>query len=412
MQSDQGIAPESLSDQMKKLIIQPLIKSAISTVIVIDALDECSEKDHASTILSVLGQFVSQIPKVKFFVTGRPHPRIRDGFRHPLLARMTDVFALHEVESSQIDSDIRLFLKQSLLELDRHRGGLDGWPAVEQLDILCKRAARLFAYAVATVKFVDCGDNSPKEQLARLLRQPMDTTYEGETEFKSGTTLDLLYISILQEAFYGDDPEGDSKTRSVLGALVLAADPLSPSTIAALLDISRDDVFRRLSSVHSLLILEDADSPARPFHTSFPDFITNPARCVDKRFYISPLNHHPEILAGCLKLMNQTLKENMCNLPDAVANSEVGDLHERTERYLDPALRYACTSWHKHPPNEHAARTPVIPSAVHYFLENKFLFWLEVLSVLGAAREAVDALEVTTKWLEVCRIYAVMSYQG
>jgi len=31
-----------------------------------------------------------------------------------------------------------------------------------------------------------------------------------------------------------------------------------------------------------------------------------------------------------------------------------------------------------------------------------FLFWLEVLSVLGTIRNAVDALEVAAKWLEVC----------
>jgi hypothetical protein len=46
--------------------------------------------------------------------------------------------------------------------------------------------------------------------------------------------------------------------------------------------------------------------------------------------------------------MNQTLEKNMCNLPDAVANSDVSDLKERSEEYIDPALRYACVSWHMH----------------------------------------------------------------
>ena len=51
---------------MNKLIVRPLAKSAISTAIVIDALDECKDEEPASAILSVLGQFISQIPKVKF----------------------------------------------------------------------------------------------------------------------------------------------------------------------------------------------------------------------------------------------------------------------------------------------------------------------------------------------------------
>ncbi|KAF9644376.1 hypothetical protein BDM02DRAFT_3103030 [Thelephora ganbajun] len=196
--------------------------------------------------------------------------------------------------------------------------------------------------------------------------------------------------------------------RSVLGAVILAANPLSPSTIAVLLGIDREDVFLRLSSIHSLLILqEDLDSPVRSFHKSFPDFIVDSTRCVNERFHVSPPSHHPELLAGCFGLMNQMLKKNMCNLPDAVANREVDDLQERTERHLDPALRYACKSWHKHLIDGHIIRTPTIASALRRFLGKKFLFWLEALSVLGAAREAVDALNVATKSLEVCRASAL-----
>ena len=126
--SDQGIAYESLYNQMKKLIVQPLVESAISTVIVIDALDECKDEEPASAILSVLGRFVPQIPNVKIFVTGRPEPRIQRGFRLPLLAQATDVFVLHEVESSRVNSDIRLFFKHRFSELASRRRGLDGWP--------------------------------------------------------------------------------------------------------------------------------------------------------------------------------------------------------------------------------------------------------------------------------------------
>ena len=70
VQSDPEIVRESLYGQMDKLMVQPLVKSAISTVIVIDALDECKDDEPASAILSVLGQFVNQVPKVKFFLTG------------------------------------------------------------------------------------------------------------------------------------------------------------------------------------------------------------------------------------------------------------------------------------------------------------------------------------------------------
>ena len=54
VQPDPGIAHESLYNQLDKLIMQPLKQSAISTVIVIDALDECKDEEPASAILSIL----------------------------------------------------------------------------------------------------------------------------------------------------------------------------------------------------------------------------------------------------------------------------------------------------------------------------------------------------------------------
>jgi len=90
----------------------------------------------------------------------------------------------------------------------------------------------------------------------------------------------------------------------------------------------------------------------------------------------------------------------MCQLPETVMNSEVDDLPERRDKYIDYALQYACQLWHKHFTN--ATHIPEITPLLFQFLEKKFLFWLEVLSVLGTARNAVDALEVAAKQLEVC----------
>ena len=384
----------------------PIQEAAISTVVVIDALDECKDEEPASAILSVLGQLVSEIPKVKFFITGRPEPRIREGFRLPLLADSTDVFVLHDVELSQVDSDIQDFFGRKFSELARRRPGLDGWPTEEQLRVLCERAAGLFVYAAATVKFVDKQSGNPRKQLDLLLQSPESTVREAKTKFKENTTLNSLYTSILLGAFGEDeDSDNDHKVRSVLGAMVLAANPLSPSTIALLLGLDTEDVFPLLSSAQSLLILqEDVQYPVRPFHKSFPDFITDPDRCTNKRFHVSPASHHSQLLICSLDLMNKMLEKNMCKLPDLVANSDVGDLKKRIERYIDPALQYACRSWHTHlvAGRSTSVDTLEITSTIHRFLEKKLLFWLEVLSVLGAVRNAIDALQAAADWLEVC----------
>ena len=402
VQSNPGIGHESLYNQMNKLIVQPLQESTISTVIVIDALDECRDEEPASAILSVLGRFVSNIPKVKFFVTGRPEPRIRKGFRLPLLVRATDVFILHDVEPSLVGKDIRLFLKHSFLELTPHQDRQDSWPTEEHLDLLSVHAAGLFVYAVATVKFIAKQSGNPRKRMDLLLWSPKSGAYAAKTKFKANMTIDLLYMLIIEEAFGDEEVEDDSSFRSILGSVILAANPLSPSTIATILGLHTEDVLPPLLSIHSLLLLqEDVDHPVQPFHKSFPDFITNSDRCTNQRFYISPPEHHQELLFGCLNLMNQKLKRNMCQLPEAVKNSDVHDLKERRDKHIDHALQYACKSWHKHFTDQCTSDMPKIASALQCFLEKKFLFWLEVLSVLGAVREAIDALEVAVGLLKV-----------
>ena len=394
---------ESLLDQMRRLIVQPLNESGISTVIVIDALDECEDDEPASAILSVLGRLVSDIPKVKFFLTGRPEPRIYQGFRLPLLAKMTDIFVLHEVEPDRVYSDIRLFFQNSFSELAEVRRGLGGWPTDQELDQLCERAAGLFVYAAATVKFIGDNKRNPRKQLDLLLGSQKVGVHEGKS-------LDSLYMTILREAFGDDNPEDDTKTRSVIGAVILTANPLSPSSIAILLGLDVEDVLPLLSSVNSLLIFqEDSNHPVLPFHKSFPDFITDPTRCTNPRFQIFPPDHHSKLLIGCLGFMNRTLEKNMCGLPDGVANSDVSNLKEKTEEHINSTLRYACMSWHTHlvglvdaditPANE-----PAITPILRQFLETKFLCWLEVLSVLGAVRNAVEALQVAMDWSRVRRV--------
>ena len=403
VQSDLGIAHESLYGQMSKLIVQPLVKSDISTVIVIDALDECEESGSTSIILSVLGKFVGEMPKVKFLVTGHLEPRTRKGLELTRSAEGSDVIAFHTVESSRIEDDLRLFFGQKLSELKGRRRGLGGWPTEEQLDLLCERAAGLFLYFTVAIRFIDQNKN-PKKLLDLLLQ----SSGRAELEENESTTVDSLYRSILQEAFRGCNPEEDSNVRSVLGAVVLAKKPLSPSTIAALLGVDPDDVSPLLSLMHPLLIFgEGSDRHVRPLHKTFPDFITDPRRCTDQRFRVCPSDQHANLLVSCLELMNKTLEQNMCKLPDGVTNSEVDDLKERARQYIDEGLEYACRSWHKHIIGNIPRRTQEI---LHQFLTEKYLFWLEVVSVLGASRNAVDALEATAKWLDVRCIFIVRPF--
>ena len=396
LQSNPDVVDESLYGQMERLIVEPLRSADVSTVILIDALDECKDDEPSSAILSVLGRFVGRIPKVKFFITGRPEPRIKTGFRLPLLADATNVFVLHDVHPSLINNDIRLFLIHELSELAR-RHLLDGWPTDESVDLLCQRAAGLFVYAVATVKYLDKKHYIPDRQLETIINFPDSTGYEGKT------SLDPLYLWILGDGFCVDDPVVCSKIQTIIGAVILLVNPLPPSGIGELVGLDTREVLPFLTSLQSLLVLdEDPTQPVKPFHKSFPDFITDPSRCTDTRICISPQHSHLELVTNCLRVMNVGLRQNILSLPDYALNSEVEDLEARVNDRISVALQYACQSWYWHLPETGGDVTDVV-SRLRVFLGEKFLAWLEVVSVLGAARGAVAALERLILWLqEVC----------
>ena len=401
LKSNPDVVDESLHSQMQRLIVEPLANTGVSTVVVVDALDECKDDESSSAFLSVLGRFVKQIPGVKFFITGRPEPRIKTGFRLPLLVELTDVFVLHDVPPSLVNDDFRLFLKHELSEV------AEGWPSEEHTDLLCHRAAGLFVYAALTVRFLKDNLLIPKTQLDAILKLPESTAPEGKT------SLDSLYTSILQAAFGKGNADIYSMVRTTIGAVVLVVNPLPPPAIAELVALDPEQVMWFLRLIQSLLILgEEPNQPVKTFHKSFPDFITDPSRCADPRFYISLGHLHSELATNCLRIMNGGLERDLLSLPEYALNSEVEDLNTKINDRVSIALQYACRSWHNHLIETRGDITHVIPY-LRVFLEEKFLAWLEVISVLGAVSGAVVALENLMPWLQEVRFgvfYGIARY--
>jgi hypothetical protein len=68
-----------------------------------------------------------------------------------------------------------------------------------------------------------------------IMKSPESTTHEGKVKLKVYTSLDSLYTSIFQAAFLEKRCHDDAMVRSVLSAVVLATNPLSPSAIATLM---------------------------------------------------------------------------------------------------------------------------------------------------------------------------------
>jgi len=395
------VGHESLCSQMEKLLVRPLKAADIPTLIIIDALDECKDKEPASAILSILSRYVDQIPNVKFFITGRPEPRIRSGFRLQSLAPITEVLKLHEVKPSVVDSDIKLLFQTQLASLAKDRSDLDlteDWPSSSDIDILCKKAAGFFIYASTVVKFVASEIDPPTERLFLITSLPQSTIEEG----KSG--VDELYTKVLQQAFSNVHRENSQQClrfQTVVGTVLLIFNPLSIKALSELLGLNTQHIHSTIRSLHSLLLVpESTEDPIHIFHKSFPDFLMDPDRCEDRRFLVEPVGHHAGILLGCLRLMGKRLKRNICNLDDHADLSEVKDLSSRQKTYIGDALGYACQFWTKHLLEIHSSSPHAedVQKAIDKFFMVDLLHWIEVLALTRNLDVGVYAMNDIEQW--------------
>ena len=403
IKQDPSVAQNSLISQFKDLIVDPLHSTEISCVIVVDALDECVDDQPSSAILSVLGRFAKQLRFVKFFITGRPEPRIRSGFRLPLLEPFTQIFLLHEVELSSVDEDIRLYLQEKLTAVAKRRSDFDvsdPWPCDEDLITLTKKSSGLFIFASTLARFIESEHHEPDERLQLIVTSPDSTVHEG----RAG--IDPLYTQVLTRGFPDvNDVPLFVNLRRVLGAVILAFNPLSREQIAKILNIKPSLITANLRHLHSVLLIPHEDSEEiRVFHKSFPDFLQDHGRCSDLKFFISSSVHHADMALGCLELLRK-LQPNPCDLPDFVMNRDVPNVTELLEDKVGGALRYACSYWAMHlrsspAGDDHASR--LITSATE-FLKEKSLPWIEVMSLDNRLEGVIHSINNIIDWLGTVR---------
>jgi hypothetical protein len=399
IKKDPTLAHTSLISQFESLLANPLSGTNISCIIVIDALDECIDDQPASAILSVLGRFAKRLPLVKFFITGRPEPRIRSGFRLPLLEPLTHIFLLHEVELSSVDNDIRLYLTQKLTAITKQRSDLelpDPWPRDNEIEALTKKSSGLFIFASTLARFIASEHHEPDERLQLVLSEASGTMHEGRTG------IDSLYSQVLLHAFSDvREPAVFENIRRVLGAIVLAFNPLSRKALSTILGLSTSLISTTLRHLHSVILVPaDETKEIRIFHKSFPDFLQDGGRCTDRRFHISARTYHGDMVLRCLELVKE-IKRNPCSLPPFTMNEDILDLPQLLESKLGGAVRYACGYWAKH-----LELSPISGDyALQVFSSTPKMLrsapsWIEVMSLEGRLEEVIHSMYGLLAWLD------------
>jgi len=293
--------------------------------------------------------------------------------------------------AAKTDDDIHLYLQKNLPpDLFTQYG-----------DELMKKAEGLFQWAAVACGYISYPPHGLTENdcIRGLLKLSADHEELGQ-ELR---LLYDLYEQVLDGYFKVDRVR--RRFRSVMGQLLAAFEPLSIHSLTALRRYphgDRDDnqsviaIVQHLGSLLSNVTSIEQTLPIVPLHTSFRDFLTDKKMSGD--FYIDLGEAHHQLAHSCLGLMLHDLKFNICNIESSyLPNNKISDLQSRINEHIPPALFYACRFWDDH--LERLRFQPELLGKLRSLFEEKFLFWLEVLSLTSAVDLATPALLSLKVWL-------------
>jgi hypothetical protein len=412
-----AFAPRSLETEIEDFICQPShsLSDTASLVIVLDALDECLTdivgRPGGDLVLSLVRQLIGLSGRLKLFITSRAEPSIQQMFDDLTTHSQHTVVRLHDLDQTVVEQDIRTYLLDAFRQIRVRRTSLNlsDWPLAEDLERLVQDSGSLFVYASTVIRFVGNLQHSPRARLAQVLGQQQTGVIT-----KPYATLDKLYRQILVDATKSSDEDEVEdedeicdalchRLRNVLAVVVLAQTPLRVDALAVLADLSHDDAHIAVQSLSALLLV-DGGERVQTFHPSFPDFLTDSARCTDTRLCVDPAKHHANLGLRCMMVMNDDLRYDMCHIGDPnLSNADVADLQTRLRESMSDALQYACSFWPVHlTASGHSDDNVNLWDALVEFTRKHLFHWLEVLSLLQRLPMAEVQLLETIQWCEVC----------
>ncbi|KAH8834629.1 WD40-repeat-containing domain protein [Flagelloscypha sp. PMI_526] len=386
LHADPKCAFARISDQFRDLLCVPwnrFSEEAVdqqACVVVIDALDEC---DNGEAVLRLILDAIDhdQLHGIRFLATSRPVPRLVE---RALQLKRGPQIALHEVEKEEVSDDIRRFLEEQL----------HGRVKPADINSLTNQSDGLFIFASTLVNHLiptsdDMMSWEVQERLGQILKP---RRYAGEVG------LDILYDSILHaglsEQKFG--PEGFKQRLLILQTVVSMEQATTTRVISDLLGYDVEDVKSIINGLHSVLFTRGSDEPVYIIHATFRDFVISRAQ---GPFICNPSSIHNQLAQSCLSQMHMHLKFNICKITSSFTIND--DLSAPINSIGEP-LAYVCRHWWAHLQRCTEVVQKRMRTNICQMLEQRGIFWIEVMSLLGDERRCRDI------WTEIASTPSVV----
>ncbi|KAJ7238833.1 WD40-repeat-containing domain protein [Mycena haematopus] len=390
-----GICEAAPRLQFQKLVVEILGKLPPSSkpwIICLDALDECGE-DHGQIFLRWLSDNIAQIPAhIRFFLTGRPE--VPSYLKFDELRSLMHRVVLDEVEPILVQDDIYLYVEQSLDGanwITRHPWKIQSQQAIE----ITTQADGLFVFAATVVRYVLAGlpQTHPQESVDDLL-------LDGEPL----TDLHDLYLRIMNYAIPfatrrdRRSQRSHDRTMKILSTILQLLEPLDSQSLADLLEVDKTVLLNILLPLSAVIHVSDTPGAGiRIIHLSFREFMTSYVQETRPEILCGTDDQQRALVSALVKVLDKHLKFNICDLPTSyLRNTDMPKFQQRLDIYIPLHLRYAAQFW-----IDHVVETAYnlwSGQMVQNLLFKKFLFWLELLSLLENVHCGYVALSRLMVW--------------
>ncbi|ETW77143.1 hypothetical protein HETIRDRAFT_118589 [Heterobasidion irregulare TC 32-1] len=382
--------------QFDNFILKPLQELTLTgpLVIVIDALDECGDVPSRQGLLELLVSKMADLPSsVRILLTSRPEADVERLFKpnaHMILKRMQDI-------SPQLtELDITAYIHNRL-----------SGPSYSVIDdarksALVSRCEGLFQWASVACTFIIGLGITGLEPLDRY-----NLLIEGKVHETAG--LDGLYTTVLSYLFpiqrsAALDESIMDGFRFIMALVLTTFEPVSVKSLSEMSRNVEDGIISLrpesiLGGMGSVLRGVAEEEPIRPLHTSFRDFLLDPSR--SGRYHVDTSRTHRDLTLASLHIMEKQLAFNICHLESSyLLNRHIPDLADRVRESIPAHLSYSCRFWESHLQAIGAgvASELKVLKGIEVLLKEKLLFWLEVMSLLGAVSGAARAVASIVKW--------------
>ncbi|KAF5233299.1 hypothetical protein FANTH_12615 [Fusarium anthophilum] len=359
---EDGNAWQALSKIFMAMLEDPLLDRVL---LIVDALDECITDQEN------LLDLIIRSSNVRWIVTSRNWPEIEQ-----VLERSTQKVRLHlELNQDSVSKAVDAFIDWKVEELAAKKG-YDTEFKSEVKSYLAENAHGTFLW----VSLVCQGLSDIKVLRKRHTRDTLE-------EFPKG--LDPLYGGMMGHINQSRDAE---ICKEILALASVVYRPITLTEVKTLLGSHYDDEDDDLSEVIGccgsfLTLRRDA---IYFLHQSVKDFLVN--KVLDQIAPSGLAYQHGLIFERSLQVLSKTLKRDICKLGHP--GFDIDDISLKGLKSLDH-IRYSCVYWVDHLCASEPSRIEnslIYGGSTHLFIQKKYLYWLEALSLLISTVEGIKAI--------------------